>query len=185
MAGTSLAIVLATLYFLVQKSRPAFKSSGIVNFFTKSYYMQSIGKFGVLGILENTVLIAVIALVIGSPIALALAIFINEYAPARVKSWVTGAIDLLAAVPSIIFGLWGYYALEKSKVIINFSNFLTNHVNVIPLFRVGSSQTAGTALGDRPRIFHICRGSGRRYHDHSNRRLHIAGRDVPGTAGAV
>ena len=143
MATTSLAIVLTTLYFLVDKSRPAFHSSGIVAFFTKSQYLQSVGKFGVLGILENTILIALIALVVGSPVAIGLAIFINEYAPARIKSVMTAAIDLLAAVPSIIFGLWGYYALEKSRVIVDLSNFFTNHLNVIPIFRTPATSGGG------------------------------------------
>jgi phosphate transport system permease protein len=143
MATTSLAIVLATLYFLVDKSRPAFQRSGIIGFFTKSYWLQSVGKFGVLGILENTVLIAVIALIVGVPVALALAIFINEYAPQRVRSVITATIDLLAALPSIIFGLWGVYALQHGHAITDLSRFFTDHFGVFPFFRTGPNATLG------------------------------------------
>jgi phosphate transport system permease protein len=142
-AMSSLAIVVLTLFFLVDKSRPAFQHSGIINFFTKSYWLPTVGRFGVRGILENTVLIALIALIVGVPVALALAIFINEYAPARVRSFITGAIDLLAALPSIIFGLWAVYALEHGAPIKNLSTFFADHFGVFPFFRAGPNATFG------------------------------------------
>ena len=143
MATTSLAIVLVTVYFLVDKSRPAFRHSGIIGYFTKSYWLQSIGKFGVLGILENTILIAVIALVVGGPVALGLAVFINEYAPRRARSVITAAIDLLASLPSIIFGLWGYWALEHGRPLSKLSTFFKDHLGVFPFFRVGPNEQLG------------------------------------------
>ena len=143
MATTSLAIVVATLFFLVDKSRPAFQRSGIINFFTKSYWLQEIGRFGVRGILENTVLIALIALAVGVPVALALALFINEYAPGRARSIMTGAIDLLAALPSIIFGLWGVWALQHGRPINDLSRFFADHFGVFPFFRTGPNVQFG------------------------------------------
>ncbi len=143
MASASLAIVLAILFYLVDDSRPAFHHSGIVNFFTKAYWMPFAGKFGVLGILENTVIIALIALVVGVPVALAMAVFINEYAPARVRAFMTGAIDLLAAVPSIIYGLWAVWALEHGPPIHDLSTFFANHFGVFPFFRTGPNATLG------------------------------------------
>jgi phosphate transport system permease protein len=143
MASISLAIVLAIFWFLLDKSRSAFHHSGIINFFTKSYWLQYSGKFGVLGLLENTLLIALVALVVGVPVALALAVFINEYAPARARAVMTGTIDLLAAVPSIIFGLWGVWALEHGKPIQHLSRFFSEHFSVFPFFRVGPNATLG------------------------------------------
>jgi phosphate transport system permease protein len=143
MAATSLAIVLLTLYYLIDESRPAFKKSGIINFFTKSYWLPFEGRFGVLGLLENTIVISLIALLIGVPVALALALFINEYAPPRIRSPMTGLVDLLAAVPSIIFGLWGYWALEHGTPINKLSKFFTDHFSVFPFFRAGNNPTFG------------------------------------------
>ncbi len=143
MASISLAIVLAIAWFLVDKSRPAFQHSGIVDFFTKSYWLQYTGKFGVLGLLENTVLISLVALVVGVPVALALAVFINEYAPSRARSVMTATIDLLAAVPSIIFGLWGAWALEHGTPIQHLSRFFSDHFSVFPFMRAGPNATFG------------------------------------------
>src|SRR5262245_13761050 len=81
-ASVSLIIVGLTLYFLIDKARPALKAAGIVNFFTTSVWNPTVGKFGVLGLLEGTMIIAAVALTIGLPLGVAMALFINEYAPA-------------------------------------------------------------------------------------------------------
>lgn len=153
----SLLIVVSTLVFLVDKSRPAFHSSGIVGFFTRSTWSTLSGKFGVLGLAENTVLISLVALCVGAPLALAMAVFINEYAPWRVRQMITSAIDLLAAMPSLLFGIWGYKALQGP--ITEMATWLNAHLSVFPFFRVpntasvtgspftGSTFQAGMVVG--------------------------------------
>ena len=64
----------------------------------------TVGKFGVLGLIEGTLIISVIAMIVGLPLAVAMALFINEYAPARLRKLLTSVIDLLAALPSLLFG---------------------------------------------------------------------------------
>jgi len=150
-ASVSLLIVVATLYFLVDQSRPAFKSSGIWNFFTTSVWNTGLGHFGVLGLVEGTLIIATIAMVLAVPLAVAMALFVNEYAPMRVRPFLTSAIDLLAALPSLLFGLWGLKVLQSHLAPV--SRFLASHLSVVPFLRlrdgdpiVGSSFIAGVVV---------------------------------------
>ena len=126
----SLVVVGATAGFLFLEARPALRSSGWISFFTSSVWNSSNGHFGVAGLLLGTILIAAIGLMVGTPIALATAIFINEYAPARVRSWLVSAIDLLAALPSLIFGLWGLFALQKT--LVGPADWMGHHLSAIP-----------------------------------------------------
>jgi phosphate transport system permease protein len=139
-ALTSLAIVLATFTFLVDDARPAFRHSGVLGFFTHSAWDPGTGRFGVLGLAENTVLISVVALFLGVPISLAMAVFVNEYAPQRVRRVMISAIDLLAAMPSLLFGIWGLVALEGP--IKHISTWLSVHMSVLPFFRVSAQQSS-------------------------------------------
>jgi phosphate transport system permease protein len=150
-ASVSLVIVSATLWFLIDKSRPAFKASGVWNFFTTSAWNPGVGRFGVLGLLEGTLIIAAIAMVIAVPMGVAMALFINEYAPARVRAVLTTVIDLLAALPSIVFGIWGLFLLKRHLVPV--SQFLAHHLSVLPFLKlndgdalVGSSFIAGVVV---------------------------------------
>ena len=68
-------------------------------------------NFGVVDLLWVTVLIAVIAMVIAVPIAIGIALFITQYAPKQLAKPVAYLVDLLAAVPSIIYGIWGIIVL--------------------------------------------------------------------------
>ena len=139
-ALTSLGIVLATFAFLVDDAQPAFRHSGLFGFFTHSAWDPGTGRFGVLGLAENTVLISLVALFIGVPISLAMAVFVNEYAPQRVRRIMTSAIDLLAAMPSLLFGIWGLVALEGP--IKHISTWLSVHMSVLPFFRVSPQQAS-------------------------------------------
>ncbi len=132
----SLLIVTVTFVFLVQESRPALEASGVWEFFSTSVWNPTVGKFGVLGLLEGTLIISTIAMVVGVPLALAMALFINEYAPARLRGPLTSVIDLLAALPSLLFGMWGFFALQHQLVPV--AKFLTGHFSVFPFFQLTS-----------------------------------------------
>jgi phosphate transport system permease protein len=134
----SLLVVGTTALFLFIKGRPALQSAGWIGFFKDSIWNPSTGRYGVYGLLVGTVLVAFIALVISMPIALSTAIFVNEYAPARLRRLFVGAIDLLAAMPSLIFGLWGVFALEKH--LVGPAGWMGRHLSAIPIFRFSSSE---------------------------------------------
>jgi phosphate transport system permease protein len=150
-ASVSLVIVATTLIFLLDKSRPALAKSGVVDFFTTSVWNPATGRFGVLGLLEGTLIIASIAMVLAVPLAVGMAIFINEYAPARVRPVLTTMVDLLAALPSLLFGMWGFFALQHQ--LVHVSKFVSHHFSAVPFLRVesgaslaGSSFAAGVVV---------------------------------------
>jgi phosphate transport system permease protein len=135
-AFVSLLVILATLVFMVKESRPAFESSGVVDFFTGSVWNGFVGEFGVLGVLIGTVIIATIAMIVAIPLAVAMALFINEYAPRSIARGLTTAIDLLAALPSLIFGMWGRDAFANRLTPV--ARWLSDHLVAIPVFQLSS-----------------------------------------------
>jgi phosphate transport system permease protein len=140
--------------FLLWKSMPAFERNGLLKFLTTTGFTTNGTAhpvFGVAALLYWTVIIALIAALIGVPIAVGTALFIVEFAPPRLRSALIAVIDLLAVVPSIIFGLWGVFFLQPRMV--GFEQFLSTHLGFIPIFGTtsqvfkGSAFIAGTVVG--------------------------------------
>lgn len=102
------------------------------HFFTETVWSAPLHP-GVLGILVGSVLIALIAVAVGTPIALAIALMINEYAPTRMRGLLTGLVDLLAVIPSIVFGFWGLEVLNR--YVQGPVSWIANHLGFIPIFR--------------------------------------------------
>lgn len=92
----------------------------------------------------GTVLAAAIALVIAAPLAVAIALFITHYAPRGLSQGFGYLIDLLAAVPSIVYGLWGFSVLAPASVRV--SRWLEANLGFIPLFAGPVSPTGRTML---------------------------------------
>jgi phosphate transport system permease protein len=132
--------------FLLLKSLPAIDKEGWGTFLTTTGWTTGgpHPSFGILAVLYWTVVIAVIALIVGVPVSLCAALFITDYAPLRVRRALVALIDLLAVVPSVIFGLWGLVMLEPR--IVGFEQFLSVHLKFIPFFRVTSSVFDGSAF---------------------------------------
>jgi phosphate transport system permease protein len=133
-ALVSLIVILLTFYMLQDGARDALRITGIWNFFTDSAWNASNGKLGVFGLIVGTFLVSIIALGVAVPMALAMALFINEYSPARVKVVLTSVVDLLAALPSLVYGMWGFYALQPRLVPV--SRWVSEHFSFIPIFRL-------------------------------------------------
>ena len=127
---------------------PAFRHSGI-GLVTSNDWNQNLSKFGGLSFIYGTLVTSVIALVLAVPVSVLIALFVSEVAPPRVGVPLGYVVDLLAAVPSVIYGLWGVFVLVP---------FLTLHVwqplsrdlAFIPLFSQFASgrdfATAGVIL---------------------------------------
>jgi phosphate transport system permease protein len=92
----------------------------------------------------GTVLAAVVALVIAVPFSIGVALFISHYAPPRIAAPIAYVIDLLAAIPSVVYGLWGGLALAGS--ITPVINWLYDNLSFIPLFAGPPSVTGRTML---------------------------------------
>ena len=91
----------------------------------------------------GTLLAAFIALIIATPLAVAVALFITHYAPRRLAQALGYVVDLLAAVPSIVYGLWGAYTLAAASVPL--LAWLEANLGFIPLF-AGPASNTGRAM---------------------------------------
>ncbi len=164
-AGFGVLVLLAAIgWFLLKSGLPAFTKEGF-GFFTRSGY-QTLGRhpsYGVLASLVGTVEVATVALIVGAPVAIATALFLSEYAPLRARRALIALVDLAAAIPSIIFGLWAIFELQPN--VVGFSSWLSRHMSFIPMFKVVSPPLsssifiAGLVVGIMivPIIASICR----------------------------
>ena len=123
----------AILYFLVTRSVPAVRYAGVSMITSENWAATGKQHFGLLGALWGSFMIAAIALIVGVPVSLAAALLINEYAPAWSKRAMTAIVDLLAVLPSLLYGLWGVKVLGQE--IYGFTEWLSVHANFVPLFR--------------------------------------------------
>ncbi len=129
--------------FLVWRAVPAL-SRNEVNFLTsREWVTTDINNlaFGVLDLLQVTVLVSVFALALAMPVALGIAIFLTQYSPPKLSRPLAYTIDLLAAVPSIVYGLWGL--LIFAPAIKPLALWLNENLAWIPLFATGSGSIAG------------------------------------------
>jgi phosphate transport system permease protein len=131
--------------FLLVRAWDALSTEGW-SFFTETKWLAESGRFGIASAFLGTVLIAAVAMVIAVPVATGAALFIAEYAPAKLSRPLTWLVDLLAAIPSLIYGLWGRAYLQPQMIKI--SDWLGHHAGFLPFFNVrkGSSFPASTFI---------------------------------------
>jgi phosphate ABC transporter permease protein PstC len=113
---TALAILILALivYFfirLVGEARPAFARAGVFGFVFNNDWNVSAERFGALPLVVGTLITSGLALLIGVPVAVATAIYATELCPLRLRAPLTVLVELLAAVPSVVYGLWGIFFL--------------------------------------------------------------------------
>jgi len=114
--GTLLAALLVlvvlggVMFTLLQGAWPAL-STFKLDFLTKEVWNPVTEKFGAVAPVYGTVITSIIAMIIAVPLSFGIAVFLTQIAPAWLKRPVGVAIELLAAVPSIIFGIWGFFVL--------------------------------------------------------------------------
>ena len=106
-AGLAILAILGLIaWSSIAKAWPAFSQQGL-SFFTLDRWAPSQDVFGALSMIYGTLMVSVIALVVAVPVSIGIAMFTAEVAPRRFRSTITLVIDLLAAVPSVVYGLWG------------------------------------------------------------------------------
>lgn len=147
-SGILVTLVIALIAaFLIIQAAPSLIDNK-ANFFTyQGRWIVDGGdlQFGIPKLIYATLFVSVIALVIAMPIALGISIFLTEYAPKRVVSPVTYLVDLLAAVPSIVYGLWGILILGPAMVPVN--NWLVNNLDFLPFFQEPKSNVTNMSTG--------------------------------------
>ncbi len=110
LAVVALVVTLVLAAMMAQSfiaASPAYQQFGILGFLTGTVWAPSFTIYGAWAFIYGTVLTSLIALVIAVPIATLIALLLSELAPARLRGPFGMAVDLLAAVPSVIYGLWG------------------------------------------------------------------------------
>jgi phosphate ABC transporter permease protein PstC len=114
LAAVSAGILVLIVYFfysLASESSAAFSRFGVFGFTFTNNWDVSRAMYGALPLLVGTLITSALALLIGVPIAVATALYITEFCPRRLRSPLTILVELLAAVPSVIYGLWGFFFL--------------------------------------------------------------------------
>jgi phosphate transport system permease protein len=109
-AASVLAVVALILYELISQSQLSLHQFGLKFFGTQTWDPVS-GEFGALPFLYGTVVSSLLALVIAVPLAVALSVFITEMCPPKLKGILAFLTELLAAIPSVIYGLWAIFVL--------------------------------------------------------------------------
>lgn len=149
--GLSVLVIMSLVgVFLTLRGLTALKATG-ASFLTTAEWQPDAQNFGIAAVLTLTVLIAVVALVVAVPLAVGTGLFISEVAPRRLKQTFVSMVDLMAAVPSIVYGLWGAYFLQEH--VIGLSRWISTWFGWIPIFKVDgadpsnplASQTVYTA----------------------------------------
>jgi phosphate transport system permease protein len=148
-AGSVVFLIMALIaLFLAIRAKPALSLAGW-SFLTRQQWLIGANNFGIAALLPSGIFLAMVALVVAVPLALGTALFISEYAPPALRRICITLVDLMAAVPSIVYGLWGLFFLQPR--IIGPIRFLANHLAFIPVFDVrqgdyDSSYTSSTAI---------------------------------------
>jgi phosphate transport system permease protein len=101
-----LAILALIAYSTTKEAWPAFEQEGL-SFVTSDEWIPNEGKFGALAFIYGTLLSSFIAVLLAVPVSVGIALFTTEMAHRRFRSVVIYVMDLLAAIPSVVYGLWG------------------------------------------------------------------------------
>jgi phosphate transport system permease protein len=131
-AGIAFLLLLGIFGFLIDMSLPAFREAG----FSKIFAMEwnpPLKLFGILPFIYGTLVSSLLALLIATPISVSAALFLTEVAPARVGGIFGFLVELLAAIPSVVYGLWGLFVVIpwlRETV----QPFLRDHFGFLPFF---------------------------------------------------
>ena len=140
---TSLIILGLISLFLLYRGFSVLRSEGF-SFITDYEWVSSINSdgtegevastYGVGAMLAGTIVTAIIALLIGGPVAVLAALYLAFYAPLRTRKFLVSVVDLMAAFPSILFGLWGLNVLMDQGIYV--AELLNRYLGWIPIFQV-------------------------------------------------
>ena len=151
-AITVLVLLAGVMLALLHGSLPAWRAFGL-GFLTSESWNPVTEKFGALPAIYGTLVTSIIAMLIGVPVSLGIAFFLTEICPERLRRTVSIAIELLAGIPSIIYGIWGLFvfapwfqATVQPFLIDTFANIpVLNQLFAGPPYGIGML-TAGVIL---------------------------------------
>jgi phosphate transport system permease protein len=132
-AAVVLVIIAGMIFELVRLSSPSIARSGL-GFFTSREWNPVTQEFGALTSIYGTLVSTAIAMIIAVPLSVIIALFLVELAPPVIAKPIGYAVELLAAIPSIIYGMWGLFVFAPFLA-THVQPFLTDHLGFIPLFQ--------------------------------------------------
>jgi phosphate transport system permease protein len=142
-AAIVLAVLVAVVVFLAVDGWSGLQHAG-TKLVTGSTWAPELGRFDMLPLLVGSIGIALVALIIALPISLATALMINEYLHPRLRPFLTGVVDLLATVPSIVYGFWGLELVSGLQAPP--AKWLADHVSFVPFFRTPEPGAFGNSV---------------------------------------
>ncbi len=128
-----LLVMVAVGVFLTSQALDALRSAG-PSFLTTAEWETDRGHFGIASIMLGTALVALVAVAVAMPIAMGTSLFITNIAPARVRGFLVAMVDLMAAVPSIVYGLWGLFFFQGMAVDV--ARWINTWLGWMPWFSV-------------------------------------------------
>lgn len=138
--GASVLVVTGGVgLFLAWQAYPTLQRYGL-SFFTETQWQPESDVLGIAAVLTGTFEVALVAMFFAFPLALLTALYISEYAPAALKPTLVSLVDLMAAVPSIVYGLWGFFLVMPRAA--ELALWLQRHLGWIPIFRVDADPNA-------------------------------------------
>jgi phosphate transport system permease protein len=137
-ALASLLILGSIAGFLLYRGFEIFSDMGF-GFITGSTWEGTgaegeVTKYGIAPMLIGSIVLSVIAVAVALPLSMGTALFIEFYAPAGLRRFLVAILDLAAAIPSVIYGLWGLFVLRP--LAIGWAEALNDHLGWFPLFHV-------------------------------------------------
>lgn len=144
LAGSTITILIGLIaIFLLVQAIPSLRADH-ANFFTSALFDTTDSNrlaFGIRDLFMVTALSSLWAMTLAVPIAIGIAVFLTQYAPARLARPFGIIVDLLAAVPSIVFGLWGIFVLAPQ--LVPAETFLNRELGWLFFFKAGDVSLAG------------------------------------------
>jgi phosphate transport system permease protein len=128
-----LAIMLLVGSFLAFRAASALEVAGL-GFLTETRWEPDAHRFGIAGVLTGTVLVGLVAVTLAVPLATGTALYISEYAPARLQRTLISLVDLMAAVPSVVFGLFGFFLFQNK--VGPLAQWIAENFGWIPIFDI-------------------------------------------------
>ncbi|MBN1902946.1 phosphate ABC transporter permease subunit PstC [Candidatus Sumerlaeota bacterium] len=131
-SGAIIVLVLVMIFLILSmQSLPSMRAFGL-NFIIKDNWDPVKNDFGAYPFIIGTIVTSFAAIIISLPFSIATSLFIREYAPRFAGKIISHMVDLLAAIPSVIYGMWGIFVLVP--IVRRWEMFLYAHFSFIPIF---------------------------------------------------
>jgi phosphate transport system permease protein len=109
--GSVLLVAGLIVFVLARLAHPLYAKTGLVQFLRETNWDPVQESFGALPFIYGSLVTSAVAMVVAVPVALGVAICVGELVPPKLARWITFPVELLAGIPSVVFGLWGLFIL--------------------------------------------------------------------------